>query len=41
MTTIGEQRLVALACQADVVLTTRLRLGDYVAEGAPLLEVLR
>jgi len=40
VTTIGEQRLVALACQADVVLTTRLRFGDFVPEGAPLLEVL-
>ena len=40
LTTIDEQRLVQLACQADVVLTTRLRFGDYVPEGAPLLEVL-
>lgn len=40
VTTVGEQRLVALACQADVVLTTRLRFGDFVAEGAPLIEVL-
>lgn len=40
VTQIDIDRLVALACSGDVVLRTRVRLGDFVAEGAPLVEVL-
>ena len=37
---VDEQRLVALACAAGVVLRTQVRLGDHVPEGAPVMEVL-
>ena len=40
VTQIDIDRLVTLACSGDVVLRTRVRLGDFVAEGAPLVEVL-
>jgi uncharacterized membrane protein len=40
LVSVDEQRLVALASAASVVLRTELRLGDYVPEGAPLIEVL-
>ena len=40
VTQIEVRRLVALAGAADVVLRTRLRPGDFVPEGAPLVEVL-
>lgn len=35
-----EDRLVALAHEADAVVRTEARLGDFVPEGAPLLELL-
>ena len=35
-----DERLVALACEAGVVLRAQARVGDYVPQGAPLLEVL-
>lgn len=37
---IDEPRLVALACDADVVLRSQVRLGDHIPEGAPVLEVV-
>ena len=40
VTFVDERRLVRLAQAADVVLRTRVRVGDYVPEGAPVLEVL-
>jgi len=40
ITYVDDQRLVALAGRSDVVLRSRVRLGDYVPEGAPLLDVL-
>ena len=40
VTGIDERSLVQLACDADVVLCSGVSLGDYVPEGAPLLEVL-
>ena len=40
VTTVDEQRLVELAARAGVVLRTGVHLGDFVPEGAPLLEVL-
>jgi uncharacterized membrane protein len=39
VTYVDEARLVQLACAADVVLRARVRLGDFLPEGAPLLEV--
>jgi uncharacterized membrane protein len=40
VTTFDEDRLVALARDADVVLRTEVRPGDFLPEGAPLFEVL-
>ncbi|MGV8910810.1 MAG: DUF2254 domain-containing protein [Propionicimonas sp.] len=40
VTQIDTARLVALACAGDVVLRTGLGPGNFVAEGAPLVEVL-
>ena len=40
VTQIDIDRLVALACSGDVVLRTGVRPGDFIAEGAPLVEVL-
>lgn len=40
VTQIHIERLVALARSGDVVLRTRVRPGDFVAEGGPLVEVL-
>ena len=40
VTTYDEDRLVELARAADVVLRTQVRTGDFVPEGAPVLEVL-
>jgi uncharacterized membrane protein len=40
LTTVDEAALVELARAAGVVLRTGARLGDYVPEGAPLLEVV-
>lgn len=40
VTAVEEQRLVELASAADVVLRSTVRLGDFVPEGAPLLDVL-
>jgi len=40
LTTVDEAALVELACAAGVVLRSGARLGDYVPEGAPLLEVV-
>ena len=40
VTTIDDTALVQLACRAGVVLRTGVRLGDFVPEGAPLLEVV-
>lgn len=40
VTAFDEDRLVALARKADVVVRTEIRLGDFVPEGAPLLELL-
>ena len=40
VTSVDEAGLVRLACAGDVVLRSEVRLGDYVPEGAPLLEVL-
>jgi len=40
VTGVDEQRLVQLAREADVVLRSGVHLGDYVPEGAALLEVL-
>ena len=40
LTSRDDARLVALAASADVVLRSRVALGDFVPEGAPLLEVL-
>jgi uncharacterized membrane protein len=40
VTALDRSRLVELARAADVVLQTQVRLGDFVPEGAPLLEVL-
>ena len=37
---VDADRLVQLACNADVVLRTSVSLGDYLPEGAPLLQVL-
>lgn len=39
VTYVDEPRLVHLACEADVVLRARAQLGDFLPEGAPLLEV--
>lgn len=40
VTAMDEPLLVRLAAQAGVLLRTRVRLGDFVPEGAPLLEVV-
>lgn len=40
VTTFEEDRLVALARDARVVLRTRVRPGNFVPEGAPLFEVI-
>ena len=40
VTALDRGRLVELARSADVVLRTQVRLGDFVPEGAPILEVL-
>jgi uncharacterized membrane protein len=40
VTRVSVPRLVDLAAQADVVLSLRPHLGDFVPEGAPLLDVL-
>jgi uncharacterized membrane protein len=40
LVSVDESALVALAAEAHVVLRTSLRLGDFVPEGAPLIEVL-
>jgi uncharacterized membrane protein len=40
LTTIDESRLVDLACAAGVVLRTQARVGDFLPEGAPMLDVL-
>jgi uncharacterized membrane protein len=40
VTAVQEDRLVRLASEAGVLLRSRVRLGDYVPEGAPLFEVV-
>jgi uncharacterized membrane protein len=40
VTALDVERLVRLACEADVVLRAGAHLGDFVPEGAPLVEVL-
>lgn len=40
LVSVDEERLIVLAAEADVVLRSSLRLGDFVPEGAPLVEVL-
>jgi uncharacterized membrane protein len=40
ITSVDEARLVDLASAADVVLRTRRRIGEFVPQGAPLLEVI-
>lgn len=39
VTTVDVQALVALACKADVVLVLHPALGEFVPEGAPVLDV--
>jgi uncharacterized membrane protein len=40
VTAVDDERLVALARAAGVVVRSQVRLGDFVPEGAPLLELL-
>ncbi|MGN6334375.1 MAG: DUF2254 domain-containing protein [Motilibacteraceae bacterium] len=40
VTAVDDDRMVALARAAGVVVRTQVRLGDFVPEGAPLLELL-